>query len=132
MLLGEVGTYIVANSSYVEGTDLFYGFLPETPDNCLALYELTSSPPDFTLGTDLPVFERPRIQMYVRNTSYSTGRSAAETIWQLLTKISNQDLTGVRYHRIQAISSVQFLSRDKNRRSTFTANLDVTKVPSTP
>lgn len=128
-MLDDLGAYLDTNSSLVLGTDLFLGVLPEIPSNCVALFENSGVSPDFTLGTNnLPILERPELQVIVRNGSYSTGNTLADTIYRVFTQITNQTINSVNYLRIQAIASPSVMDRDSNRRVLFTTNFRVIRV----
>lgn len=128
-MLEEVGTYIGANTSFTLGTDLYLALIPDTPDNCVAIYENVGVTPLSTLGsTDLPQIERPDLQVIVRNTSYATGRSNIETVYRLLTAVENATLSSVLYHRIEATTTPYVYERDDSRRIMFTCNFNVMKA----
>jgi hypothetical protein len=128
--LDEVGSYVGTNvGSLTLGTNLFIGMMPDTPTICAAIFETASMAPDFTMnGSDAePVLENPRIMLYVRHSSYSTGRSLIDTIWKQMQNVSNESLSSVTYLRIQGLGSPEFLERDKNFNVMFRANFQVMK-----
>ena len=127
-ILDDIGAYINTNTSLTIGTDFFLSLLPESPDNCVALFEEGGTAPLFTLGsTNTPQIERPQLQVIVRNTSYSTGASTARTVYLLLTAIVNQTINSNYYQRVEAVATPALFQRDENRRSLFTVNFDVYK-----
>lgn len=127
--LDDLGTYVDTNTSLTLGTDLFLSLMPDTPDNVVALYESTGGVvPVSTMGsTNLPQIERPELQVIVRNTSYSTGRALANTLWELLTAVSNTTIESTLYHRIESTSSPFVFDRDDSRRVLFSCNFNVMK-----
>ena len=129
-LLEDLGGYLDTQlGSLTLGTNLFYSLLPETVDNCVALYENGGAPPNFTMGsTNLPKLERPQLQAIVRNTSYSTGRALAEDVYRILTAISNQTINSNSYLRVEALSVPSVIERDTNRRVVFSVNFDVVRI----
>jgi len=127
-MLDDIGGYVDTNTSFTLGTDLFLSILPDSPDNCAVILENGGAPPISTMGTtNTPQLERPEIQIIVRNTSYSTGRANAETLFRLLTAVSNATINGNLYHRIEATSSPELYERDQSRRSLFSVNFNVIK-----
>ena len=125
-LLDDIGGYVEDNTAFALGTDLYLSLLPESPDNGIVILENTGVAPIFTQGSNnLPKMERPEIQVLVRNTSYSTGRANAETIYRLLTQVTNATINGNLYQRIEAIASPALMERDLNRRVLFTTNFNV-------
>jgi hypothetical protein len=133
VMLDDIGAYVATNiGSLTLGTNLFLSLLPETPDNVVAILENSGVAPVFTLGSNhLPRIERPEIQVLVRNDSYSTGRALAESIYRLLTQVTNQTIGSVLYQRIEAVSAPDLMERDINYRSVFTCNFSVMKGLST-
>lgn len=128
-LLDDIGGYIDTNTALTLGTNLFLSLMPETVDNCVVVVENAGIAPTFTMGSvHLPQIERPEVQIVVRNTSYSTGRSTAETVYRLLTQITNQTINGNFYHRIDAIASPALYERDINKRVLFSTNFHVMRA----
>lgn len=128
-LLDDIGGYVNDNTAFTLGTDLFLSLLPESPDNGVVLIENTGVAPIFTQGsTNLPKLERPEIQVLVRHTSYATGRANAETVYRLLTQVTNATINGNLYQRIEAIASPALMERDVNRRVIFTTNFNVIRA----
>lgn len=127
-LLDDMGTYVAANTSLTLGTDLYLSLLPDTPDNVVGLFENTGVVPISAMGSaNLPKIERPELQFIVRNTSYATGRTLANELWELLTSVSNATIESTLYHRIEATSSPFVFERDNSRRVLFSCNFNVMK-----
>lgn len=129
-LLADLGGYLDSNSSSITlGTNFFYSTIPESPDNCVALIEDGGVTPLFTQGSNnLPVIERPEVQIIVRHTSYETGRALANELYRILTQVANQTINGTRYLRVQAIATPALFNRDDNRRSLFSCNFEVQRL----
>jgi hypothetical protein len=129
MILDEVATYLDTQLvTLTAGTNLFAGTLPETPIECVALFENLSMPPVETHGDGTrPVIEKPRLQVIVRSTNYSSGRVLIDSVWEQLQVVSNDTLSGVRYFRIASSDSPTLLNRDANQRPLFSCNFDVWK-----
>ena len=129
-VLEDLGGYLDAQTaSLTAGTNLFYGLLPDTPNVCVSLYENAGASPVSTMGSDnLPKLERPQLQVFVRHTSYSTGRDLADTVYRILTQIANATINSNSYLRVEAISSFSDLQRDDNRRVLFVSNFDVVRI----
>lgn len=129
-LLEDIGGYLDSQTATLTlGTNLFYGLMPETVDNVVALYENAGAPPNFTMGsTNLPQMERPQLQVLVRNSAYSSGRTVAETVYRILTAITNQTINTNQYLRVEALGMPQVLERDATKRVIFTMNFDVVRL----
>lgn len=129
-ILEDLGGYLDAQLGTVTlGTNLFYSLMPETSSNCVTLFENSGAPPNFTMGSNnLPTLERPQLQFLLRNSSYSDGRTLADSIYRTLTAISNTTINSVVYLRVEAVSNPALLERDSNRRVIFTCNFDVVRI----
>ena len=129
-LLVDLGGYIDTNfASLTLGTNFFYGFLPESPDNAVAIYENSGVSSIFTQGTvNTPAIERPQLQFLVRNTSYETGIALANSLYLFITAVANQTINSTRYLRVVAISNPSVIERDQSKRIIFTCNFDVQRL----
>ena len=130
-LLDEVGTYIGTNvSGLTLGTNLFLGMMPDTPAICEAIYNTTSDAPYFTMNgsTTEPSLENPRVMLYLRHSSYSTGEALMYTTWKKMTEVSDDTLSSVNYLMLQALGSPEFLERDENFNVIFSANFQAMKA----
>lgn len=127
-LLEDIGGYIDTNTSLTLGTNLFLGLLPETPSNCVAIFEESGVSGLYTQGTsNLPRLERPQLQFIVRNESYSTGRSVAEDVYRVLIQVANRTINSNLYLRIEATGAPAVMDRDLTKRVLFTCNFDVVR-----
>lgn len=129
-VLEDLGGYLDAElATLTIGTNLFFSLIPETVANVVALYENSGAPPNFTMGSvNLPTMERPQVQALVRNTSYSAGRTMAESVYRTLTAVANQTINGNQYLRVEAVSMPSLLERDASKRVVFTINFDVVRL----
>jgi hypothetical protein len=125
-VLDEVGTYLAANVSDTTltlGTNLFLGRLPDSPDTCVSLQETGGLAPVDTMSDNTaPVMERPTIQVLVRAVAYSDGRSLIKDCFDKANLVCNEDLSSVRYERIEAIQSPFPVYRDSQDRAVFSVN----------
>jgi hypothetical protein len=131
----EIGTFLGSNvAALTLGTNLFLGDLPDQPDVCVAVFETGGVEPTMTFsGTGIPQMERPGVMVWVRHTSYSSGRTLAESCWQELAQIANESLANADsgttlYQRVDPQGSPALMSRDELRRLLFTMNFDTHKV----
>ncbi len=128
MILPELGAYLVAQGIGTLATDLFLGFLPDTPDDCVVLYEYGGLASEHTFkATPGAAWENPRVQIVARAKVYNTGRTKIENTYKKLDGLINTTMTGVRYLGIFAIQSPFFLDRDERGRNKFAFNAQVMK-----
>lgn len=125
----ELATYLQAESVGTVGTDIFEGQLPPAPDDCLAVIPYGGQASVYTLG-QLPDWERPRVQVLVRNVSFAGAEATALAAYNALAKVANALLSGVRYVEITPLQSPFLLRRDDSGRVEFAANYAVQKAVS--
>lgn len=129
-LLTDIANRLQADGNGIVGTTVFVGRMPDSPDDCTAVYEYTGQSPLFTHDDPLPHIERPRFQVKVRNTSYASGRAAIEEIYKDLT-LRNVALTSATYLWIKPLQQPFYLRRDDGERVEFVVNFECMKALST-
>lgn len=119
VVIDDVATYLATNGVGTVGTDLFKGYLPESPNACVSVLDTGGSQPDPDIPTKEPTF-----QIMIRSTNYSTGRSKLDTIRSLLHQEDNIELVSGQtyFYFILAISEGGHLGRDDNGRDLFSIN----------
>ncbi len=132
MLLHEIAAYLESQSVGTRGTDLFTGFMPDTPNEIVVVYENPGSPPSRVhskVGTSL---EHPQIAVWARGTpdgDYDGPRQKAQDAYNALALIVNSTLSAVLYLDVMPLQQPFLLERDDNQRAIIGFNAAVTKVP---
>jgi len=108
-------------------TDLFIGLMPSSPDDCIAIYEYAGSPPLEVLVDNDATLERPSVQVITRaaRNDYPTARTLIENARDALTGITDETIDGVRFLRVNQISSINALGVDDNDRPRFSLSLQI-------
>jgi len=108
-------------------TDLFIGLMPSSPDDCIAIYEYAGSPPLEVLVDNDATLERPSVQVITRagRNDYPTARTLIENARNALTGITDETIDGVRFLRVNQISSINALGVDDNDRPRFSLSLQI-------
>jgi hypothetical protein len=104
-------------------TDLFAAKEPDSPDNCITVYD-TGGVPDDCLDLDVRAYETLNFQVRVRNNKYITANSEMESVRDVLDKGKNTivDSNGTLYFTTWLTSLPIQLQRDTKNRSVVTAN----------
>lgn len=112
---------LVAELGYTFGTDVFVGSMPEEPDDCIALFDTGG------FGLEEYGYEKPSVQIRVRNNKYLGGHQAARDIkYKLATgEMNNTTVNDTRYIMIKDKSDVLYLGVDENDRKLFTINFQI-------
>lgn len=123
-ILESVGDYLVTNNLGTLGTNLFLGTMPETPDECVAVYENSGSAPAFTMGPGGIVIDYPMLQIVARagREDYPTARDKAESIRILLASVLDSTISSVNIMRIEPMGSVNPLGVDSKFRPMVSVN----------
>lgn len=108
-------------------TNLFIGLMPSSPDACVALYEYAGSPPLEVMVDNDATLERPSVQVITRagRNDYPTARTLIENVRNTLTGITDETVSGVRFLRVNQISSINALGVDDNDRPRFSLSLQI-------
>lgn len=123
-IISDIGEYLEDQSVGAVGTSIFLSKTVDTPDNVICIFDNPSHQPDRYIPTAVPDF-----QVYVRNKSYTAGKTKADSIMDLLHQKANVELiSGSNYfYYIMADTEVMFIGRDDKGRCEFSVNF-TTKV----
>jgi len=124
-MLEALAARLQSASVAVPGTDLFLGMMPNSPDECVALYEYSGAAPLEVLVSDDATLERPSIQVMTRagRNDYPTARTLMANVRDALTAITDDTISDVRFLRVHSLSSINALGVDENERPRFTLSL---------
>lgn len=123
-LLDDIKTHLDADGTIV--TDVFLSFMPDDPDQVIAVFEVGGDTPDATEGTQYDLIQ---FQIIVRGpirqetSSYDTARAKAA---QVFTSLHDATITGYVY--IQALhGGVIPIGEDANNRAEVSINFEALK-----
>lgn len=108
------------------GTDIFIGREPTTPNNCITVYDTGGYPSDVAA-----VYQRPTIQVRVRNASYTAGYAVINAIKDTLHGSYTNEEGGAKYTGIWASNDILFLMYDESQRAVFTCNFTIHRTSTT-
>lgn len=99
---------------------------PAVPDRAVVLSEYPSGSPGETFGDPFK-WEKTRLQVLVRDKSFLAARDLSYKIWRFLGAVEEQDIGGVRYHKIKALGTPSSIGPDSSDRQRLTVNFDIMK-----
>ncbi len=119
-MLTDIHAYLTANG---QGTNLYVGHMPPTPDVVAVLYQYAGRPTESVLDNAGIRRERPGLQVQVRSSpqAYADAESRAYAILRLLT-VANATLGSGFYQEVVPMASPFLLSRDENGRALIATN----------
>ncbi|WP_344543012.1 minor capsid protein [Streptomyces levis] len=101
--------------------------LPDTPDNCVALYEYPGQAPMRLLGSAIPQ-ENVSLQVMVRHKSATKALEWTKRITKHLITINGREVAGVYYMLVESKTSSPIdIGPDPNNRRRYTVNFSVAK-----
>jgi len=115
-----------SNLDLIFKEDLFVGYEPSTPDNCVTIFDTSGYPPEVTFEGN-PNFYKPSIQIRVRNKSYLDGYELISGIVRALHGRGPELWNGTTYCSIICTSDPALLDWDANGRARFIANFNITR-----
>jgi hypothetical protein len=125
MMLEALADRLTSASVATTAVNLFIGLMPDQPDLCAALYEYAGAAPLEVLRNNAATLERPSIQVMTRGArnDYPAARALIEAIRDNLTGVTDVEISGIRFLRVNQISSINALGTDDNDRPRFTLSL---------
>ena len=104
------------------GTDMFIGFMPETPDKCICIYDTGGYPPQSNYD-----YYKPTIQIIIRGNKqdYQSAWDDAFELMDVLHGVHGEEINLTTYIQILSMSDILFLGYDKNKRPEFSINFEI-------
>jgi len=123
MISKQIALYLQSQSLGTVGTDIFYGYLPETPDTLTVVYDTGGDIPDARLGYDYPTIQI-RTRAAVGATSIEDAYNRIAAVYNVLHGLHNITLTdGTPLVDSLAVASAPFaIGKDDMGRAEFTQN----------
>jgi hypothetical protein len=119
--------FLEAQGVGVKGTDMFL-HVPDEPDVLLALLPYQGENGKFELGSGLPIDERPRFQLLVRDVDETLCEAKIKLAHDTL-HIRHGVIPGASYiFRVKALQPPFFLKRDEKNRALWVCNFRGWKV----
>lgn len=121
MIAEQLALYLQANGVAVQNTTLFLGFQPDSPDNCVTVYDETSPIIEESHALDVDQFG---VQVLVRNISYTGARDKTMEIHRLLAGFGGVPFVdgGDIVHALFVDIPPAPIGRDDNGRSEWSAH----------
>jgi len=123
LLLEDIGSYLQSIGLGTPGVDLFYGQMPDSPDECIVLSEYAGRPPVYARpGARL---DRPGLQVCVRSNTYHAGRLRLQQTQDAIDGLNETTINGTHYLLLMSLQSPECLGKDANGRFEFVQNYAV-------
>jgi len=120
----DVKDVIESETSFVFGTDMFIGLMPDSVNDCIAIYDTVAFQQDARNSYDID-----SIQVRSRAHDYNTAYTYLMTVRRKIEGIAEFTRNGTVYKGIWASSNVAFLKYDDQKRALFSINFNLIRVP---
>ena len=122
----DISTYLASESSLALefATDLFIGREPDSPTNCVTVFDTPGRPPLLDMQGDTG-YRIPYVQVRVRNTDYATGWDLANDIEAFLHGKGPITISGTVYTLIRCTMETTFLDYDEFDNPRFVATYEI-------
>jgi hypothetical protein len=121
----DIKDFLVAGGlSLTFGTNLFVGKEPESPDSCVTIFDTPGAPPDRYFNQSQK-YDRPSIQIRVRDNDYRNGWALTNSIKNLLHSYPPSVQSGTTYTAIFCSQEPALLDWDGNDRARFVVSFDI-------
>ena len=111
-------------------TNLYTGREPDSPDNCVTLYDMAGSPPQLTYSQSTSNYYFSGLLVRVRNNNYQDAWDQAYLIHDFLHGYGGETWNGTVYTVVKALDNPQLFNWDENERAIVIINFEVQRKPS--
>lgn len=129
MVLDDLTLWLETDGVATRATNLFYGYMPDSPDLCITLYEYGGYANEPHMGKTTINLEWPTIHCEARGArnDYTTPRALIQQVVTSFAKIGDTVIGSTKYGAVCAIQPVFPLLDDANQRHLFAVNFQIMK-----
>lgn len=95
---------------------------PDKPDNVLVVYNTGGQTSLHAMSIQPPALEKPTFQVFIRNSSYDTAETQAESVKNALNGVTKTNINSNLYEAIFMEGDVLHLGKDNRERTQFSIN----------
>jgi len=117
-----------ASLSLTFGTNLFVSREPAEPDAVVTIFDTPGFSPDLTMNKN-ERYDRPSIQIRIRNNDFTDGYSLADSIKEILHGKAHEIRNSTSYESIKAASDISLLDYDESNRVRLVITFDIQRKP---
>lgn len=123
-LLDALGDKLVTDGVGTLATNIFLGYMPDSPDTAVAVYESRGNGPEHVFGASVVSVERPQIRVIARapRNDYPSAKTKILAVRTSLGAIRNQTISGIGFLCVEATSEPYPLRADDQERPLFAIN----------
>ena len=119
---------LVSESGLTFATDLFIGRMPESPHDCVVLFDTPGRGPQAFSSQQTDSYDYAAFQLRVRNTAYNTGFALIQGYVKTLHNRGNEMVGSDYVSVITALDSPFLLEWDENDRAVIAVNFEIQRI----
>jgi hypothetical protein len=125
----EIAEYLEDNAHGTVGTNIFIGYLPDSPTVCRAIFSIGGGRPvkAFSNGSTRHIMDRSLFQVYCRDTSYNAARTWMNAVRATLEAVAETTIENIKYHSIDAVNSEPATWTDEQGKKRMTQSYQALK-----
>lgn len=116
-IVNDIADYLEDQGLGTVGTTIFVGYEPDSPANCICIFDTGGVTPSIDLPT-----KRPTFQILIRSANYTTGKANLDSIRSLLHNKYNETIGDNYYFSINANAEGGHIGRDDLGNDEFSIN----------
>jgi hypothetical protein len=124
MIAEQLALYLHEKGYGIQNVDLFHGFQPNEPDNCIVVYDVSATVSSDSQALSVDEFG---VQVLVRNTNYSTARDTIMTIHKSLVGFGGMPFItgGLTVHAVYIDTTPTSIGKDDKGRNEWSGHYRV-------
>ena len=117
-LVSDIADYLATNGLGTVGTDIFYSYIPDIDGNVIAVIDTGGPMP----GVDIKDLKNPTFQIFIRNSSYATGKANIDSVRSLLHQVIETTIGSTYFLNCFAQSEGGHIGRNERDQDEFSIN----------
>ena len=128
-VLEDMGDYLEAEGVGTQGSTIFLGEIPDSPDACTALYLYSGGPSVQAMGLAVgkSVVDFPRLHVEGRATTLAAAEARVQAVYDELHNLGSVTINTTVYKSITALQRPFQLGVDQNERHLVACNFEVAR-----
>lgn len=117
-LISDIATHLETNGLGTVGTNIFYSYIPDIDGNVIAVLDTGGPQPN----VDIKELKEPTFQIFIRNSSYASGKSQLDSVRSLLHRLIETTIGSTYFLNCFAQSEGGHIGRNERDQDEFSIN----------
>ena len=128
-ILEDFGDYLETQGVGTQGSTIFIGEMPDSPDACTSLYLYSGAPAVQAMGTATgkSVVDFPRLHVEGRAATLAAAEARVQAVYDKLHNLGSVTINAREYKQVMALQRPFQLGVDQNERALFACNFELAR-----